>query len=167
MPRVGSQWFGGPVLSGSWVISTPRVRSSARGQHYTLRRGWSWPQAAGGRRPPEQESRPGDKSITQRFEEGKYSLDCRYQSHPWHKPRHPRAKQNEVHGAKAAPKRPCDGGTGRGAQGPGEGMAGVQQCQPRAPGEHLSTVQKDETASSGRPAAPTSALAVQAPQAEL
>lgn len=45
---VGSQWFGGLVLSGSWVISTPCVQSSALGQHYTLSSGWSWPLCAGG-----------------------------------------------------------------------------------------------------------------------
>ena len=69
----------------------------------------------------EQESGPGDKSITQRFEEGKDLPGLQVLSYPWHKPKHPRVKQNEVHGAKAAPNCPCNGGAGRRAQRPQEG----------------------------------------------
>lgn len=57
---VGSEWFGDPC-----------VQSSALGQHYTLSRGRSWPLHARVGRPMGQESGPGNKSSTQRFEEGK------------------------------------------------------------------------------------------------
>lgn len=69
----------------------------------------------------EHASGPGDKSITQQFEQGKDLPGLQVSSHPWHKPRHQRAKRNEVHGAKAAPICPCNVGAGRGAQRPQEG----------------------------------------------
>lgn len=84
-------------------------------------RSWSWPLCAGERRPTEQESGPEDKSITQQSEKGKDLPGLQVSSHPWHKPRHPRMEQKEVHSAKAAPNCPCNGRAGRGVQSPQEG----------------------------------------------